>query len=80
MLERWSIFERVPHRGCYADHRPAIKVFSKCSDALPRENKRDGVLKSTLRALNGRLAKLALECQAMDGRNTLMAGGRTERN
>lgn len=42
----------------------AISQPSRCFHVSPRENKNDGVLKSTLRALNGRLAKLALRCQA----------------
>ena len=75
MLEKWSILDVCPERGCDTGHRSAIKVFSQLFDILPRENKKDGVLKSTLRALNGCLARLAFRCQA----NTLMAGCRTER-
>jgi hypothetical protein len=75
MLEKWSVLGVRPERGCDAGHKLAIKVFSQLFDVLPRENKNDGVLKSTFRALNGRLATLAFRCQA----NTLMAGCRTER-
>jgi hypothetical protein len=70
MLERWSILCVCPQRGCDAGHEAAIKVFLKLFDVLPRENKNDGVLKSTLRALNGRLARLAFSVPSkhLDGR------------